>query len=267
MKPVTSKHFLPLLACSTASAYLITGDSVNCRDGPGTSFKVLKTYQKGHDVSITCQTEGTDVSGNTIWDKTSDGCYVADYYVKTGSNGYVTDKCTNAPLPPPTCGAPKSNAATVNLIADFEGFVPNIYLDTNGDPTVGYGHLCKKTKCAEVKYPIPLSVADGKKLLAEDMASFEKCVTEMTNDRVTLNDNQYGAVVSWSFNVGCGAAKSSSLIRRLNAGEKPSTVLPEELIKWINDNNGPLEGLRRRRKAEIALSQKATTEVALPPVC
>jgi lysozyme len=89
----------------------------------------------------------------------------------------------------------------------------------------------------------------------------------MCNDKVALNANEYGAVVSWAFNVGCNAAQGSQLIKRLNAGQNPDNVLPEELIKWINDNNGPLEGLRRRRKAEIALSQKATGEEALPEVC
>lgn len=157
-------------------------------------------------------------------------------------------------------------------------------LDTNGDQTVGYGHLCKRPNCAEVKYSIPLTVADGKKLLADDIAvrrfcpfstravligkqGFEQCVTGMCNDGVVLNANEYGAVVSWAFNVGCNAAKGSQLVRRLNAGQNPDNVLLEELIKWINDNNGPLEGLRRRRKAEIALSQTATSQKALPVVC
>jgi surface antigen len=90
---------LAAFACN-AAAYPITGSTVNCRDGPDPSFKVLRTYKKDDDVTITCQTEGSDVNGNTIWDKTSDGCYVADYYVKTGTNGYVTDKCTDAPKPP-----------------------------------------------------------------------------------------------------------------------------------------------------------------------
>jgi uncharacterized protein YraI len=105
-----------------ASAYLITGDGVNCRSGPGTSYAVKKSYAKGTDVTITCQTAGTTVSGNSIWDKTSDGCYVADYYVKTGSSGYVTKKCGGTS----TCVAPKSNAATVDLIAKSEGFRANI---------------------------------------------------------------------------------------------------------------------------------------------
>jgi lysozyme len=41
--------------------------------------------------------------------------------------------------------------------------------DAAGYPTVGYGHLCSNSKCTDVKYPIPLSKANGKKLLADDM--------------------------------------------------------------------------------------------------
>jgi uncharacterized protein YraI len=76
-----------------AAAYPITGDGVNCRSGPGTSHAVVKSYPKGHEISIVCQAAGNDVKGDNLWDKTSDGCYVADYYVKTGSTGYVTKHC------------------------------------------------------------------------------------------------------------------------------------------------------------------------------
>ncbi|KAK4151992.1 lysozyme-like domain-containing protein [Chaetomidium leptoderma] len=247
---------------AVASAYPITGSTVNCRSGPGTSYAVKKSYTKGQDVKITCQTAGTSVEGNNIWDKTSDGCYVADYYVKTGTNGYVTGKCSTS-----TCVVPKSNQATVDLIAEFEGFRANVYTDATGHPTVGYGHLCTKSKCAEVKYSIPLSQANGKKLLADDMKRFEKCITSMTNTKATLNLNQYGALVSWSFNVGCGAAEGSSLIKRLNAGEAPNTVLANELPKWVHGNGQVLPGLVRRRNAEIALAKKATSDRALPEKC
>ncbi|KAJ2801352.1 hypothetical protein H4R20_003706 [Coemansia guatemalensis] len=87
-----------------ADAYPITGNTVNCRSGPGTSYSVKKSYKKGTNVKITCQTSGTSVNGNSIWDKTSDGCYVADYYVKTGSNGYVTKKCSGGGSKPPSGG-------------------------------------------------------------------------------------------------------------------------------------------------------------------
>ena len=122
MKFLVSPALIPLVA-PFINAYLITGNNVNYRNGPSMSFQSIKTYAKGIDVTITCQTEGMNVNGNTIWDKTSDGCYVSDYYVKTGSNDYMADKCTGVPVP---CGAPKSNPATVDLIASFEGFRANI---------------------------------------------------------------------------------------------------------------------------------------------
>lgn len=77
-------------------AYPITGNTVSCRSGPSTSFKAVRTYAKNTDVTVKCQTSGETIQGNYLWDKTSDGCYVADYYVKTGSNGMVTGPCKSS---------------------------------------------------------------------------------------------------------------------------------------------------------------------------
>ncbi|KAK4136869.1 CHAP-domain-containing protein [Trichocladium antarcticum] len=96
MKFAVFAAFFQAVAFSGVEAYPVTGNGVNCRTGPGTSFAVTKVYAKGTDVQITCQTEGTSVNGNSIWDKTTDGCYVADYYIKTGTNGYVTTKCPSS---------------------------------------------------------------------------------------------------------------------------------------------------------------------------
>lgn len=89
----------------------------------------------------------------------------------------------------------------------------------------------------------------------------------MTAQPVTLNLNQYGALVSWSFNEGCGAAKSSSLIGRLNAGEDAETVIGEELPQWVYGGGAVLPGLVKRRNAEVALSRAATSDPALPAGC
>ena len=126
--PPTTMKFaraVPLtVALATTTAYPIIGDNVNCRSGPGTSYSVIRTYPRGHNVTLACQTEGTDVFGITIWDKTTDGCYVSDYYVETKVNGYVTGKCNVTGGP--NCPAVKSSQATVELIAGFEGFEPDI---------------------------------------------------------------------------------------------------------------------------------------------
>ncbi|ORX69390.1 CHAP-domain-containing protein [Linderina pennispora] len=76
------------------SAYPIyKADTVNCRSSPSTSGKVVKTYKKDDDIKLTCQISGETIKGNSLWGKTSDGCYVADYYIKTGSTGLVTGRC------------------------------------------------------------------------------------------------------------------------------------------------------------------------------
>jgi uncharacterized protein YgiM (DUF1202 family) len=61
---------LPALA---AGPYPIKADGVNCRSRPSTADSVVKSYNKGEEVTLECQTEGESVSGNTIWGKTQDG--------------------------------------------------------------------------------------------------------------------------------------------------------------------------------------------------
>ncbi|KAJ2851891.1 hypothetical protein IWW36_000664 [Coemansia brasiliensis] len=87
---------------SMSNAYEIyKATAVNCRSGPGTNYEVIKTYTTEDDISLKCQASGEVIKGNTLWDKTTDGCYISDYYLHTGSNGYVAKKC-KCPAPPPS---------------------------------------------------------------------------------------------------------------------------------------------------------------------
>ena len=162
------------------------------------------------------------------------------------------------------CTGPAVNEATLDLIKSFESFEPDVYDDPTGNPTVGWGHLCADASCSDVSYSIPLSDADGEALLQDDLKQFRDCITLDTTSQVTLNANQYGALVSWAFNVGCGNTGSSSLISRLNAGEEPNTVAAEELPKWNKASGEVLPGLTRRRAAEVDLFKVGTSEGALP---
>ncbi|PNP78584.1 hypothetical protein FNYG_08063 [Fusarium nygamai] len=67
------------LAVASITAFLITDEGVRCRSGPTTSHAIQRQFAKGTDVTITCQTEGTNIEGNALWDKTTFGCYVSDY--------------------------------------------------------------------------------------------------------------------------------------------------------------------------------------------
>jgi lysozyme len=152
----------------------------------------------------------------------------------------------------------------LKLIESFEGWNPNAYKDPDGNPTIGYGHLCSSTSCQEIKYSIPLSRAEGDALIQDDLGVARKCLASQIKDSVTLNANQFGALVSWAFNTGCGNSASSTLIKRLNRGDDPNTVAGEELPKWNHGKNGVLPGLTRRRKAEVVLFKDATSEKGIP---
>ncbi|MFI5641383.1 SH3 domain-containing protein [Streptomyces goshikiensis] len=73
------------------------GYRVNVRSGPSTTYPIVKVLPYGASVAIRCQTPGERVSGpcgtSSIWDCIGNGQYVADSYVKTGADGYVTNRC------------------------------------------------------------------------------------------------------------------------------------------------------------------------------
>ncbi|MFK4145499.1 SH3 domain-containing protein [Streptomyces sp. NPDC004065] len=73
------------------------GVRVNVRSGPGTGYGIVRVLPEGASVPIYCQTPGTRVTGtygtSNIWDNIGSGQYVADAYVHTGSDGYVTSRC------------------------------------------------------------------------------------------------------------------------------------------------------------------------------
>jgi len=83
---------------STRYYSVAPGVRLNVRNGPGTSYSVVRVLPEGAKVPIYCQTPGTSVSGpygtSNIWDNISNGQYVSDAYILTGSDGYVADRCS-----------------------------------------------------------------------------------------------------------------------------------------------------------------------------
>ena len=92
----------------------------------------------------------------------------------------------------------------------------------------------------------------------------------MTNalaDPVKLNDNQYGALVSWTFNNGIGNMQKSDLVKDMNAGQDVVEVANRELPLWNKANGKVVKGLTRRRKAEQDLFNAPSNIGALPVAC
>ena len=131
----------------------------------------------------------------------------------------------------------------IELIKSFEGRRLVAYQDSVGVWTIGYGH----TKTAHEDKLIIKSTAD--RLLAEDLVEFEKYVEKYVT--VSLTQNQFDALVSWTFNLGPGNLKESTMLKKLNQGLYEE--VPDEMRRWNKAGGEVLEGLVRRRDAEAEL--------------
>lgn len=142
----------------------------------------------------------------------------------------------------------KLNKEGLDLIKQWEGLRLEAYLCPAGAWTIGYGH----TETAKKGMKINQDEAD--RLLVYDLSRFIEAVDDSV--KVTLNDNQFATLVSFAFNVGVGAFKKSTLLKKLNAGDYSS--VPSELARWNKVRNKVSAGLTNRRAAEAGLWVKGS---------
>jgi lysozyme len=131
----------------------------------------------------------------------------------------------------------------LTLIKTFEGLKLTAYLCPAGVPTIGYGTT------AGVTLGQAITAAEAERLLREDVAAFERGVSEAV--KVPLEQHEFDALVSFAYNVGLGAFRTSTLLRLLNRGDKESAA--KQFDRWNKANGKPLAGLTRRRAAERKL--------------
>lgn len=144
------------------------------------------------------------------------------------------------------------NTAGLNLIKEVEGWRACAYRDQVGAWTIGYGHLIIKSD--GLCKPVPstrccITSQRGTDILKADLKIATNCISRIVH--VPLTDNQFGALVSWTFNVGTGAASKSELVKKLNARDYNSVC--GELKKYIHGGGRVIEGLVVRRRKECAL--------------
>lgn len=143
------------------------------------------------------------------------------------------------------------NSASQQLIKDFEGLKLTAYLCSAKVPTIGWGHT-KTVKAADVGRKT-ITQAEAQRLFDADIAVFEKAVDRLV--KVKLTENQRGALVSWTYNLGEGALAKSTMLKYINAG-RPVSDIERSWLQWVNAGGKRLNGLVRRRQAEIALWKK-----------
>ncbi|KAF7335919.1 Lysozyme [Mycena sanguinolenta] len=114
----------------------------------------------------------------------------------------------------PVC-SPPPNAATIQLVESFQPFSPNILTGPRVN-TIGFGHRCSSPACAEAG-KIPISRQTAQALLINDLIAAIQGVNNIVspNVRLTLTDNQIGALASLLYTIGPQALRVSRLIANL----------------------------------------------------
>lgn len=142
----------------------------------------------------------------------------------------------------------KISKAGLNLIKEFEGVRLESYKCPADVWTVGIGHT-DAAGPPKVTPGMKITLQEAYDILNRDLDQYEAAVTNSV--KVPLTQNQFDALVSFTYNVGIGAFQKSTLLKKLNAGQYDA--VPGELMKWTKAGGKELPGLVRRRRAEAAL--------------
>jgi lysozyme len=135
----------------------------------------------------------------------------------------------------------------LTLIKKYESFIAVKYLCPAGKPTIGYGHVIKYGE-SYTKLTEPEAVI----LLKQDCAIAERCINRWV--AAAINQNQFDALVSFVYNVGCNSFLKSTLFKLLNNNDIIGAA--GEFKKWKFANGVELAGLERRRIEEAQLFLK-----------
>lgn len=152
----------------------------------------------------------------------------------------------------------------LELIKEFEGFKRHVYLCPADKCTIGYGHVVRSPETgrmltgpgdmeiARSVYPDGVTEGEANEMLdtyVRALASRVSCLI-----KAHLTNNQFCAILDFCYNVGEGAFTDSTLRTRINEGKFED--IPGQLRRWNKAGGKVMNGLARRREAEIALWQE-----------
>lgn len=140
-----------------------------------------------------------------------------------------------------------TNQAGQALIKKWEGFSLKPYLCPAGLPTIGWGHVISEADAVKYAGGITLDVANA--LFARDVRIAEAGVVALIT--APLAANQFAALVSFTFNLGAGRLRASTLRRKVNARDYAGAA--DEFPKWVFAAGRKLPGLIKRRAEERLL--------------
>lgn len=136
----------------------------------------------------------------------------------------------------------------IALIKQFEGCKLTAYQDSVGVWTIGYGWT-QPVDGKPIRAGMTIKQETAERLLNTGLVSYEFDVSRLV--KVGLTQGQFDALVSFTYNLGARSLSTSTLLRKLNAGDYAGAA--DEFLRWNKAGGKVLNGLTRRREAELAL--------------
>lgn len=128
----------------------------------------------------------------------------------------------------------------VSLIKSFEGLRLKSYQDSVGVWTIGYGAT------RGITAGMAITNEQAERMLVNDIGRFEPEIERLV--KVALNQGQWDALMSFTYNLGAANLGSSTLLKLLNAGDYAGAA--EQFPRWNKAGGQVLAGLTKRRAAE-----------------
>jgi lysozyme len=143
----------------------------------------------------------------------------------------------------------KASEKCLELIRRFEGFRSKAYRCPAGVWTIGYGstRYADGTHVNQSDPPITETQAD--EIMRATLGEYERAVDRYVS--VFVNQNEFDALVDFAYNAGAKNLLNSTLLKKLNAGDRKGAA--KEFERWVYADGQILGGLVRRRMAERVL--------------
>ena len=136
----------------------------------------------------------------------------------------------------------------ISLIKQFEGCKLTAYQDSVGVWTIGYGWT-QPVDGKPIRAGMTIKQETAERLLKTGLVSYESDVSRLV--KVGVTQGQFDALMSFTYNLGARSLSTSTLLRKLNAGDYAGAA--DEFLRWNKAGGKVLNGLTRRREAERAL--------------
>jgi lysozyme len=138
----------------------------------------------------------------------------------------------------------------IDLIKKYEGFSATVYRCAANVPTIGYGATYYPDGKKVTMQDEPITESYAEFMLTRMLRDYENGVNRYV--QTDINQNQFDALVSFAYNLGLGALKSSTLLKKVNIDPNDPTI-PDEFKKWVKAGGKILNGLVKRRSEEAEL--------------